>query len=46
MEKTESMKQVGVIVFGPDIVAREWIERAKAEGVVVQIEENKATLWK
>lgn len=46
MELTKQMKQMGEITFGPDIVARYWIEQAKAEGYTVLICPNYAELYK
>lgn len=45
-ELSKEMKQQGVIVFGPDIVARVWVDQAKAEGYVVMIRDGFAELYK
>lgn len=42
---TFNRKQVGCIVWNEGMNRRAWIDRATAEGYIVQQEENYATLW-
>jgi len=41
----QTMRQIGVIVFGADIVARTWIEQAQRDGYAVLLTDNRAELY-